>query len=87
MKRFIASLDQPFDNGGTLHDVLASQTGLKSNWPDLPACPPRKPIAYYAIDVNGETVCKAGTAALAATAADIHKGSVRPVYIVDERRY
>jgi len=89
MKRFIASLDQPFTAGGTgsLHDVLASQSGLKSNWPDLPALPPRKTIAYYAIDLHNETICKANTSALANEAARALGGSVRPVFIVDEVRY
>lgn len=89
MSRFIASLDAPFTDGGTgsLHDILASQAGLKSNWPDLPPCPLRKPIAYYAIDKDGATVCKADTLPLAKQAARLHGGTVRPVYIVEERRY
>ena len=89
MKRFTVSLDQPFTAGelGTLHDVLPSMAGLTSNWPDLPAVPLKKPVSFFAIDVNGETICKAHDPALADDAAKRHGGSVRPVYLTDERRY
>lgn len=47
----------PYTNGLTDTFGHLEGPGHISNWPDLPPCRPRRPVAFVAIDVDGVTAC------------------------------
>jgi len=83
------SLDETFENGGSLHDIVAGNKDLSSSWmmhereqsPELPE------VAFYAIDRDDETVARASSLEDAVRCANDLGGTVRPVVITDSQQH